>query len=144
MSAGDKLFNTEIATRVATGEYTSDSGTITTTQTSTMSISPYLQDGRRYALMSYARISSSVAGDAAICRIREDSATGTEIGSGQVYCGTNSTVGFTSVVYAEFTATADGAKTFHHTVVRNSGTGNIIHRSLTTSLGRFTCTLLPD
>jgi hypothetical protein len=142
MTAGEALSNADVATRVATSTWASDSGNITTTQTITMSMSPFLEDGKTYALFAYFRLSSSVAADVAICRLREDSITGTELAQGQFYIPTTSASGFGFMLYGEYTATADGAKTLVFTITRNSGSGNIIQRGAAVAPGRFIADLI--
>lgn len=142
MTAGSPLTNADVATRVATTPWTADSGNITTTQTITMSMSPFLEIGQTYALAAYFRLSSSVAADVAICRFREDLVTGTEIAQGQFYIPTNSGSGFGFMMYGQYTATVTGAKTLVFTVLRNSGSGNIIQRGAAVAPGYFTADLI--
>jgi hypothetical protein len=112
---------------------TADSATFTTTETTMIEHTATLEDGRTYGIITTGNFGSSVAGDAVVARLRLDSDTGTQIQGGQVYCGTTSTVGFTIVMYAEYTATADGDQVFVLTGDRNSGTGNIKLEASTSS-----------
>lgn len=120
---------------------TSDSGTITTTNTTTITLVAFLEAGSTYQLDSYARISSSVAADTAITRIMLTSTAGTVIVAGQVGIPTTSGVGYSNSLHTEYTAAATGNQTFVFTVVRNVGTGNIIHRASATEPGWLTCRL---
>ncbi|WP_045746381.1 hypothetical protein [Actinoplanes rectilineatus] len=145
MAAGDIITAADIATRVGTTSVVADSGNITTAQVVTMTVTAYLETNRAYAITGLARISSTTAGDSAICRIREDSLTGTEIASGQVYAATNSTVGYSAPpLYAQYVAIATGNKTFVYTVIRNLGGGNCQQRASAVSPGWLLVDLIPE
>ncbi len=120
---------------------TSDSATIPTTETTTITLVVPVEQGAVYQISSYARISSSVAGDVVVTRIREDNSTGTQIQGGQVECSTTSTTGYSNSLNTEFTAATTGNKTFVFTLVRGGGSGNIIHRAASTAPGFLTCRL---
>lgn len=117
---------------------TADSGTITTTETTTITLVASVESGKTYELSAYARISSSTAGDVVVTRIREDNSTGAQIQGGQVECSTTSTTGYSNSIRTEWTAGATGSKTFVFTVVRGGGAGNIIHRAAATAPGFLT------
>lgn len=117
---------------------TSDSGTITTTETTTITLVASVENGKTYELSAYARISSSVAGDVVVTRIRETSTAGAQIQGGQVECSTTSTTGYSNSIRTEWTASSTGSQTFVFTVVRGGGTGNIIHRAAATAPGFLT------
>ena len=120
---------------------TSDSGTVTTTETTTMTLVAPLENGKTYQISAYARISSSVAADVVVTRIRLTNSSGTQIQGGQVECSTTSTTGYSNSLYTEYTASATGDQTFVFTIVRGGGTGNIIHRAASTAPGYLVCRL---
>jgi hypothetical protein len=120
---------------------TADSATVTTTETTTITLVAAVEAGAVYQISSYARISSSVAGDVVTTRIREDTSVGAQIQGGQVECSTTSTTGYSNSLSTEFTAASTGNKTFVFTIVRGGGTGNIIHRAAATAPGYLTCRL---
>lgn len=120
---------------------TSDSATVTTTETTTITLVAAVEAGAVYQISSYARISSSTAGDVVVTRIREDNSTGTQIQGGQVECSTTSTTGYSNSLNTEWTAATTGNKTFVFTIVRGGGSGNIIHRAAATAPGFLTLRL---
>lgn len=111
--------------RIETVRITQDSPTFTS-ETVVGSITAPLVAGRTYAVVALARWGSDSAGDDIVARIREDDINGATINHGQgEQPGTISSLGFGAVpVYAEYTATATGLKTFVLTGQRNFGSGN--------------------
>lgn len=120
---------------------TADSGTITTTETTTITLVAAVESGKTYQLSAYARISSSVANDVVTTRLRETSSVGTQLQGGQVECSTTSTTGYSNTISTEWTAASTGNQTFVFTVVRGGGTGNIIHRAASSAPGWLTLRL---
>ena len=143
MAAGDPIPWSYIATRVATAPITADSSTFTTTQVTLITATPTLDIGRTYGIWVYFRMSSSVAADVAICRIREDSTTGTELSQGQFYIATNSASGFGFSIYGEYTAVASAVKTLVFTAVRAAGSGNLTLKGAAVAPSKMTVTLIP-
>ena len=143
MASGDKIFNSVIATRVATTTVASNSGTFTSTEVSLVSVTGYLEAGKRYLIRYPARFQSSVAGDNVQVRIREDSVSGNQLQACQVGIPTTSTVGFDVLAEVEFTAGASANKTFTLTGQRGTGTGNITMLAAASSARTFTITLIP-
>lgn len=111
--------------RIATEITTSDSATFTTTETEVMTVTAPVVSGRTYAVWFIARWGSDTTGDRVLARLREDDANGTLLGIGQVEIGDfTSALGFGPIViYAEYTATATGDKTFSGTGDLNAGSG---------------------
>jgi hypothetical protein len=109
--------------RIATTTNTSDSGTWTTTAVETDSVTAALVTGRTYLVRWSAGLVTTVAGDVALIRMREDDTSGTVLMERNFYLGTTATGGFASDLEANFTATATGNKTFVITGVRSGGTG---------------------
>lgn len=129
MAAGDPIPWSYIATRVATGTLTSDSGTWAGTETgSLLSVSPALVNGLKYGITLFTHISAaavaSPSAESSIIRIREDNATGNQLHGAQIYLGTASANGFALMAYTEFTAVATAAKTFVVTGQRGGGANN--------------------
>jgi hypothetical protein len=123
MASGDVLANAVIAVRVGTLKLVADSAAVTA-EASVGSVTCYLETGKTYALTGNARISSTVASENSIARVREDTASGTQVTQAQVTVSNTSTQGFNAAIYGEYTAVATGNKTFHLTLQRNGGTGN--------------------
>lgn len=123
--AGDPILASDVNTRIAITSLTADSvATVGTTESGALhSVAGTLISGTTYRIRWIGNVSASVAGDCYFIRIRQDTATGTQIGQAQNYCDTTSNVGFTTLVEAEYTAVSTGAKTFVVTVTRNDGTG---------------------
>ena len=111
------------AERIATNIRTTASGTFTA-ETSLQTVTAALVTGRTYRVTYRGTLQSSVGGDSARSRIREDSVSGTQLQNYRAGLP-NSGAGFTADVEAEYTAVSTGNKTFAVTGERASGTGNI-------------------
>lgn len=137
MAVGDLIAPSHLLRRVATTTTTANSGNITTTETSVATVSGVLEAGQRYGITVYSRWAASAVGspsaETTLARIREDSVSGTEITAGQVGLMTASTVGFSLVLYAEYTAVTTGSKTFAFTGIRNGGANNHTLRASTSA-----------
>jgi hypothetical protein len=113
--------------RIGTVPRTSDSSTTNTTEILVTSVTVPLVSGRTYQIRWNPGIASSVSGDTAFCRIREDSVSGTQL---QIMRGHMPVTGGAGTrwpcpVEVEYTAVATGSKTFAATIARISGTGNV-------------------
>lgn len=115
----------ESITRVATQTQTADSSTFTTTETEIGTITATLVAGCTYLVGVTSHIGTSVSNDIATCRIREDSSAGQQIQERQVPLPNAGVAGNLCDMITEYTAVADGAKTFSFTAARSSGTGNL-------------------
>ncbi|MEV0156870.1 hypothetical protein AB0H57_24505 [Micromonospora sp. NPDC050686] len=111
--------------RIATATHDTDSGTFTTAETVIASVTATLKAGRTYRVRWVTRIGTSVANDIATPRIREDNVSGAERTVDFLPLPNAGTVGNLFIVETEYTAAADGAKTFVGTAQRASGTGNL-------------------
>jgi hypothetical protein len=133
-SAGQELVAGRLpGERIATGtKQTSDSASITTTETEIASVTASLVSGRTYGISVMVRVGSSVAGDTAIIRLREDTIAGTEVGGDNLHIPTSSSVGHPYLLYYEYVAVSTAAKTFIIGLVRNAGTGNIRREAAST------------
>jgi hypothetical protein len=69
------------------------------------------------------KVQSTVAGDLAFMRLREDTSAGTQNDATNVSIPTTSGSGFPGILYAEYTAAATGSKTWVVTGSRGAGTG---------------------
>lgn len=124
MAAGDQIPWSYIAKRVGEAELTADSTTWNATESGTlMSASPTLVSGFKYKVFVFVVVSTDVAADTAGMRLREDTASGTQMQLAPIYLPTTSANGFALAAYAEYTAVANGAKTFVLTGQRTTGTG---------------------
>lgn len=129
MAAGDPIPWSNISTRVAVANATADSAAFTTTESLILSASGFVVAGQRYACVARGNWGSTVTGDTIIDRIREDSVTGNVLATGQLANVNTSSVGWSDMLYGEYTAAATAAKTFVLTGVRNGGTGNCLLRA---------------
>lgn len=136
-----QALNDLIENSTESASLTSDSASITTTETTTLSLVVYLEAGKTYELTSYARMTTTVANDVAHCRIRLTSTAGSELGLSGIGIPTTNTNGFPAIVLTEYTAVSTGNQTFVHTVVRSSGSGNIQHRGASNQPGWLRCKL---
>lgn len=111
--------------RIATTTETTDSGTITSTETTVISVTGALVSGRTYRVRTVVGVMSSVAADNITVRLREDSSSGTLLNYDEVDIDRTSATGnFKAVLEAEYTAGSSGNKTFVATVQQATGTGN--------------------
>ncbi|SCF22543.1 hypothetical protein [Micromonospora mirobrigensis] len=123
MPAGQRLDAGRIpGERIATTYLDTDSATFTA-ETVIATVSAPLVTGRTYRVRLITRIGTSVAGDVATPRLREDSLTGAERTVDYLPLPNSGTVGNLFQVEFEYTATATATKTFVATCLR-SGTGN--------------------
>lgn len=112
--------------RIATEEIVSNSANITsTTHVQVASIVAGLITGRTYRVTAVMKADSSVAEDTSDVRLREDSTAGTEMDLIRVDIK-DATGRWRGRLEAEYTAVADGDKTFVLTMNRATGTGNVI------------------
>ena len=86
------------------------------------SVTGVLRDNATYRIHWYANIQGSVAGDVFFYRIREDSVSGTVLSlrAQRIHQAGGNTPYQDEV---EYTATADGSKTFAIAAIRSTGTG---------------------
>lgn len=135
-SAGQQLVAGRIpGERIMTNTRTSNSGNVTTTETTIDSVTAALVVGRTYRVRWTAAVDSSVAGDTAFVRLREDSVSGSQLQIMRVHLPTTGGAGthWPATIEAEYTALATGNKTFVGTLVRVTGTGDIIVEAAATS-----------
>jgi len=109
--------------RIATTTRTTNTATFTA-ETSINTVTAALENGKTYAVTWKTNGSSTVAGDRARFRIREDTVGGTQLDLAHVTCDA-ATVDYPVILYYEYTAVATGNKTFVGTCVRQAGTGNL-------------------
>ena len=109
--------------RVAGTKRVADVSTFTA-ETICDTVTAILTSGQTYGIFWYAQIQSTVAGDAAGIKIREDSVAGTQMVSQRIELA-DSGAGYPVAQYAEYTAASSGSKTFVGTAVRSVGTGNL-------------------
>ena len=117
--------------RIATSTETTVSAGFTA-ETIINTVTAELVSGRTYSIGLFTGITSTVAGDNAEYRIREDSVAGTQL---QVIRKDLLATNITEVLflYAQYTAVATGSKTFVGTGFRQAGTGTLTRNSSTTS-----------
>lgn len=145
MAAGDPVPWSYIATRVATVPLTTNSATWTTTETGALiTASPTLVAGSTYKITLVAKVSSTVTSDVSFMRIREDSATGSQLDGCCVFIGSPTSNGYPLTMYTEYTAAGSGVKNFVVTGQRIGGTGT---HQISCSVNRpvwFTVDLIPS
>jgi hypothetical protein len=113
----------ELIGRINTTILTADSATWGATETQATSITINAIAGAKYKIQFNGRISTDIAADASVMRIREDSLAGNVLQYQQVYLPTTSTNAWPCVMYAEWTAPSTASKTFSLTGQRLIGTG---------------------
>lgn len=126
MAAGTQYVDGRIpGQRIATTIETSDSSTFTTTATTVMSVTASLVSGRTYRIRAICQFESDTAGDLVVGRIQEDDSSGTQLSHAQTEIVNASSIGYTIVTEAEYTAASTGNKTFVLTGDRNGGSGTL-------------------
>jgi hypothetical protein len=117
--------------RIATTTETTISAGFTA-ETIINTVTAALVSGRTYAIGLFTGITSTVAGDNAEFRIREDNVAGTQL---QVIRKDLLATNITEVVflYAQYTAVATGSKTFVGTGFRQAGTGTLTRNTSPTA-----------
>jgi Tfp pilus assembly major pilin PilA len=123
--AGEKIRGGRVQQVVAKNSVTSNSSNVTTTETTVQSVTASLISGEVYKITWLMRVDTSVNGDDAGVRIREDNSTGTEI-QGTTRDVTSASLAEDVILIAFYTAAATASKTFVGTIVRTAGTGNLI------------------
>ena len=137
MASGDNGSYAQVAKDVGYAELATDSTTYGDTESgSLMSVTCNLISGVKYDILLVANVGVDVANDGSILRVRDNSATGTQLIGPQRFVGSTSSVGEGVVGKARYTAAATGSRTFHVTGDRNSGTGTA-HR-IRAGAGRVT------
>jgi hypothetical protein len=124
MAAGDPIPWSYIAKRVATVSLTANSTTWTSSESAAlMTASPTLVSGLTYRITLFTTVVSTAGAlaEAAFMRIREDNATGTQIGGGNISIPNTNGSGYPLCLVTEYTAVASGAKSFVVTGSRISG-----------------------
>lgn len=129
--AGDIVRASDVNRRIATTVEVTDSATFTTTETTIASVTAALVSGRTYRVRVVTRLGTTVAADAAIVRLREDNAAGTEMTGIRLEAMSTNLAGNVFTVEAEFTASSTANKTFVATGIRSAGTGNIFREAAT-------------
>ena len=109
--------------RIATTTRTVNSSSFTTTETSIDSVTASVVIGRTYRVKWVTDVASTVDGDVARVRIREDNGSGSVIQLTNIRCRNGRDIGF--VLETEYTADATEDKTFVATCVRQDGTGTL-------------------
>lgn len=123
MPAGDIVPWSYVAVRTALSTTTADSGTYGATETSLITIAATLTSGLTYGVWFTGRVSGDVASDTSGLRIREDNVSGNQLAFSNIFIGTTTGNGFTTVAYGEYTPGATASKTFALTGQRTGGTG---------------------
>lgn len=126
-AGGDVIYAADVNTRMATTIRTSDTSTVTTTETVADSVTASLVSGEKYRVRWAVGYTSDTAADTVFLRLRQDNVSGTVMtlvrGDNRVTNGAGSR--WVAEVEAEYTAAATGSKTFVGTYVRASGSGNV-------------------
>jgi hypothetical protein len=123
--------------RIGQNTATTNTATITTTETAVDTVTVSLVSGYRYAIRWWAPALMSVAADVFYLRIREGSGTGgTQLSYSSAKAPDAGAQVYPIEVYAEYVASATGSQTFTGTAIRNTGTGNISLRGSSTQ-GRY-------
>jgi hypothetical protein len=124
MASGDNSSWADVAYRVAATELTTNSATWTSSESSALiSVTASLINGWTYKIWATMKVNSTVAADLAFMRLREDTSAGTQDDGANLYIGTTNGNGFVVALYAEYTASATGNKTWVVTGSRSAGTG---------------------
>lgn len=132
MASGDVTSYSDVAVRVATGTATASSSTWTTGDTQLITATGTVVAGQTYKINCIMNIQASPAGDTLICRIREDTITGNQIDGKLLTPASAGGTGYPINLYAEWTASTTGSKTFVASAQRSTGTAST-YRLIATS-----------
>jgi len=126
-SAGETIIAGRIpGERIATNIETSDSGSISTTETVVMSVTAPVVEGRTYRVKAVFNVDGTVSNDTFVARLREDSVSGAQLQVDRVDL-TNPSTNLAAVpLEVEYTADATEDKTFVLCFIRSTGTGSMI------------------
>ncbi len=126
--------------RVGEVNVVANSANITSaTATTVMTLVVNLVVGQTYSLFWQGRVSSTVAGDMVLARIKPTNSAGTDMNVTGLYIGTTSAAGFNLDLYAEFVAPSTGSFTFVVTLERSTGTGTVNLKASATGPAYFLC-----
>lgn len=145
VQAGQRIYASDVNLRVGSASLTADSSatsaTIATESGSLLSVVATLVDGETYDITLRTAVGATGGigtDETSFVRIREDTSTGTQLAQSQVHVRTTSVVGFAVIAYAQYTAVADGAKTFVVTLTRAGGTVGAITNLIRAAASRPT------
>jgi hypothetical protein len=132
VAAGDPISAADANVSAGIAQLTADSATWTTTESaSLLSVSANLVNTKQYWIMLITHVSTSTVISAAAptvefsaMRVRETSASGTQLMAIQNTILNNSATGFMHFGFCKYTATTTGAVQFHVTGQRIVGAGN--------------------
>jgi hypothetical protein len=124
MAAGDQIPWSYIAKRVATAPLTANSATWAGSESAALiTATPTLVSGLTYKITLFVTVNSTAGAltEAAFMRVREDNSTGTQIGAANIAIPSTTGNGYPLMLVTEYTAVANGAKSFVVTGSRISG-----------------------
>jgi hypothetical protein len=123
-AAGDVINSADVNVRVGVTPITANSATYGATESAALfSVTAPLVSGQNYKIFAYLTVAADVAGDTSFMRLREDTASGTQVAGSNVYCGSNNANGYATVLYTEYTALSTASKTWVITGQRVNGSG---------------------
>lgn len=126
MASGDVTSYADVAARTATASVTADSATWAGTETGALlTATGTVTNGQVYKIFFAGNVSASTtaspSAELSFMRIREDTSTGNQLDGKNVYLATAAGSGYQCYLYAEYTASTTGSKSFVVTGVRSAG-----------------------
>jgi hypothetical protein len=109
---------------IASSAAVSDSANFTTTETVVLTVTAALVSGRTYSVWAGPTFHSTVDGDVVHSQMRQDNVSGTVMDRTDDYIRVTATTIDKTILFALYTATTTGNKTFVVTGDRVSGSGN--------------------
>lgn len=137
IEAGRIVTTADFARLVGTETQRTANGSAHTAETVEDSVTVSLVSGTSYRVIWDGAVHSSVAGDVARCRIREDNISGTEMQLRNSPALLASAASLPMHLEGKYIASATGSKTFVATTQRLTGTGNITAQAGGTSPTSF-------
>jgi hypothetical protein len=137
LAAVAALLNADFIRRVGTNSSNVPTTSIAGTEVSMQAAGATLVTGRRYLIRWIGRLQQSLGTDVFVIRLREDSVAGTQLMIAVVTVDTSPT-GKLHILEAEYTAVADGAKTFFATAIRSAGSNTLTSHAAANAPKRLT------
>lgn len=134
MASGDVTSYSDVAVRAATASVTADSATWSASESGALlTATGTVTAGQTYKIFFSGNVSTNATAaspgiEISIMRIREDTATGNQLDGKIFYVPTVAGNGYGGHLYAEWTASATGSKSFVVTGNRVTGSGTNSHQ----------------
>jgi hypothetical protein len=124
VAAGETIKASRVPRLLDRDSLTATTANVTSVETVVMTVTADLIAGQTYKIITWGRYDVSVNGDDPFIRIKEDGTSGTQL-QGDVWDIPDQAHAWSKTLTGFYTAASDETKSFVHTIVRNTGTGNL-------------------